>query len=90
MNPNPSDKTNLPYVIKDDCLGLTYNQPTIMTFNHKNSSNYNTTNLVVTQPVLKPLTAFYVQYAYYKKFDTGEDFGCGSIRYTIDCNPPAT
>ena len=87
---NPTDKPNLPYIIKDECLGLTYNDPTILTVNYKNSSYYNTTSLIVYQPALKSSKAFYLQYAYYKKSNSGLDFGCGPIRYSIDCQPPIT
>ena len=87
---NPIDKPTLPYIIKDECLGLTYNDPTILTFNYKNSSYYNTTSLIVYQPALKSSMAFYLQYAYYKKSILGLDFGCGPIRYSIDCQPPIT
>ena len=59
-----------------------------MTVDSKSLSYFNTTNLVVNQPVLKQSRAFYVQYAYYKKYSSLQDFGCGSIWYTIDCSPP--
>lgn len=61
-----------------------------MTVDYRNQLYYNTTNLVVTQPVLKPSFAFYVQYTYYKKYFSESDHGCGPVRYTIDCNPPST
>ena len=57
---NPTDNPNLSYIIKDECLGLEYNDPTILTVNYKNSSYYNTSSLIVYQPVLKSSMAFYL------------------------------
>ena len=57
---NPTDNPNLSYIIKDECLGLEYNDPTILTVNNKNSSYYNTSSLIVYQPVLKSSMAFYL------------------------------
>ena len=57
---NPTDNPNLSYIIKDECLGLEYNDPTILTVNYKNSSYYNTSDLIVYQPVLKSSMAFYL------------------------------